>query len=126
MVEGKPHNANVDLWALGVLCYEFITGGPPFEVRFPYLVIFDSLTSRISQEHLVRPFTDRVGKCTDEKATYRRITNVDLKIPSYVSAEARDLIEKVGFHEDRSVVYRGLMSSCYSTIRKIDYLLQKS
>jgi aurora kinase len=31
MVDQKPHNANVDLWALGVLTYEFLTGGPPFE-----------------------------------------------------------------------------------------------
>ncbi|KAK1925790.1 serine/threonine-protein kinase 12 (aurora-B) [Papiliotrema laurentii] len=65
MVEGKPHNANVDLWALGVLCFEFLTGGPPFE--------------------------DLAGT----SATYRRICNVDLKIPSYVSAEAADLIKSL-------------------------------
>lgn len=32
MVEGKEHNAKVDLWALGVLTYEFLIGSPPFEV----------------------------------------------------------------------------------------------
>ena len=32
MIEGKEHTAKVDLWAIGVLAYEFITGGPPFEV----------------------------------------------------------------------------------------------
>jgi serine/threonine protein kinase len=32
MVEGKEHNSKVDLWALGVLAYEFLTGSPPFEV----------------------------------------------------------------------------------------------
>ena len=31
MVEGKEHNSKVDLWALGVLAYEFLTGTPPFE-----------------------------------------------------------------------------------------------
>lgn len=31
MVEGKEHNAKVDLWALGVLAYEFLVGAPPFE-----------------------------------------------------------------------------------------------
>jgi serine/threonine protein kinase len=31
MVEGKSHNENVDLWSLGVLCYEFLVGVPPFE-----------------------------------------------------------------------------------------------
>jgi serine/threonine protein kinase len=32
MIEGKEHNAKVDLWALGVLTYEFLVGSPPFEV----------------------------------------------------------------------------------------------
>ena len=31
MVEGKAHDNNVDLWSLGVLCYEFLVGSPPFE-----------------------------------------------------------------------------------------------
>jgi aurora kinase, other len=31
MVEGQEHDAGVDVWSLGVLCYEFLYGGPPFE-----------------------------------------------------------------------------------------------
>lgn len=31
MVEGKEHTACVDVWSLGVLCYEFLYGCPPFE-----------------------------------------------------------------------------------------------
>lgn len=31
MVEGKQHGEAVDLWALGVLTYEFLEGVPPFE-----------------------------------------------------------------------------------------------
>eukprot|EP00750_Incisomonas_marina_P027901 INCI6269.1.p1 GENE.INCI6269.1~~INCI6269.1.p1 ORF type:complete len:290 (-),score=42.47 INCI6269.1:347-1216(-) len=31
MVEGKTHDFNVDIWALGVMAYEFIVGRPPFE-----------------------------------------------------------------------------------------------
>ncbi|CAH0547411.1 unnamed protein product [Brassicogethes aeneus] len=31
MVTGKTHNYKVDLWSIGVLCYEFLTGKPPFE-----------------------------------------------------------------------------------------------
>uniref|UniRef100_UPI00358F1B7C aurora kinase C-like isoform X1 n=2 Tax=Myxine glutinosa TaxID=7769 RepID=UPI00358F1B7C len=31
MVEGNTHDEKVDLWSLGVLCYEFLNGKPPFE-----------------------------------------------------------------------------------------------
>jgi aurora kinase len=65
MVEGKEHNAKVDLWAIGVLCYEFLCGTPPFE--------------------------DLAGN----SATYKRIREVDLHIPSHVSKEAADLITRV-------------------------------
>jgi serine/threonine protein kinase len=31
MVEGTTYNDYVDQWCLGVLCYEFLVGRPPFE-----------------------------------------------------------------------------------------------
>jgi aurora kinase, other len=65
MVEGRDHNEKVDLWSLGVLAYEFLVGSPPFEELSGY------------------------------GATYKRIARVDLKIPDFVSAEARDLITRV-------------------------------
>ncbi|XP_057703137.1 aurora kinase A [Corythoichthys intestinalis] len=33
MIEGKTHDEKVDLWSLGVLCYEFLLGKPPFETK---------------------------------------------------------------------------------------------
>lgn len=31
MVGGAEYNKNVDNWCLGILCYEFLVGNPPFE-----------------------------------------------------------------------------------------------
>ncbi|XP_033927843.1 aurora kinase C-like isoform X1 [Melopsittacus undulatus] len=31
MVEGRAHDEKVDLWCLGVLCFELLVGAPPFE-----------------------------------------------------------------------------------------------
>lgn len=62
MIESKDHDVGVDIWALGVLCFELLVGKPPFEE-------------------------------IDKNATYKRIAKVDLKIPSFVSVEAADLIQ---------------------------------
>ncbi|KAJ7671919.1 kinase-like domain-containing protein [Mycena rosella] len=71
MVEGKEHNEKVDYWALGVLTYEFMVGAPPFEDR---------------------------GSVNN---TYRRIARVDLKFPSTISPEAKDLITKLLQYDPR-------------------------
>ncbi|CAI5745565.1 unnamed protein product [Peronospora destructor] len=68
MIENKPHDENVDVWTLGVLMYEFLTGAPPFETE-------------------------------NTKETYRRIAHVDLKFPSYMSSDARDLLVKILRHD---------------------------
>ena len=31
MITGELHDKAVDYWAIGVLCYEFLVGKPPFE-----------------------------------------------------------------------------------------------
>ncbi|KAI9635176.1 kinase-like domain-containing protein [Dioszegia hungarica] len=67
MIMGQPYGKGIDIWALGVLTYEFITGEEPFG-------------------------TDT---SSGTRFTQARICRVDLRIPEYVSAEARDLIHKL-------------------------------
>lgn len=31
VIQGRPHNKHVDLWSLGVLCFELLVGEPPFQ-----------------------------------------------------------------------------------------------
>lgn len=33
LVENKAHDYAVDNWTLGILCYEFLYGAPPFEAE---------------------------------------------------------------------------------------------
>lgn len=35
MLDNKTYDEKVDLWCLGVLCYEFLVGHPPFEAQDP-------------------------------------------------------------------------------------------
>jgi len=73
VVEGRLHSTEVDLWSLGVLCYEFVVGKPPFE-------------------HIGDPDDEE----DDGKAkTFQKILKVDMTIPDYVSDQAKDLITKV-------------------------------
>ncbi|KAJ1701656.1 hypothetical protein LUZ63_001435 [Rhynchospora breviuscula] len=66
MVEKKAHDHGVDNWTLGILCYEFLYGMPPFEAADQY----DTLR-RIMKVDLHFPSTH------------------------YVSSEAKDLICKL-------------------------------
>ncbi|PLN82759.1 Pkinase-domain-containing protein [Aspergillus taichungensis] len=59
----KPYDEKVDLWALGVLLYEFLVGNAPFEDT-PVM-------------------------------TQRRIAKGDMTVPSFVSSEAKDLIQRL-------------------------------
>jgi len=65
MVEGKPHGGAVDLWAMGVLTYEFLEGVPPFE------------------------------ELSGASMTYKRIAAGGLHMPEHFSPDAKDLIRSL-------------------------------
>ena len=65
MVEGREHDETADVWSLGVLCYEFLVGSPPFEAE-------------------------------GHRATYRRISSVNLIVSFEFPLLARRLFEFLG------------------------------
>jgi serine/threonine protein kinase len=66
MIANEPHTEAVDVWSLGVICYELIVGKPPFE-----------------------ELDDTVEK------TYNRITRVDIQFPQNMTTECKQFILKV-------------------------------
>jgi len=66
MIEGQDYDHRVDIWCVGVLMYEFLTGGPPFE-----------------------------SPSRDPQDTYRRIRLASIAYPEFMSPTAKDLISKI-------------------------------
>nr|BAF44482.1 aurora kinase 2 splicing variant [Arabidopsis thaliana] len=76
MVESVEHDASVDIWSLGILCYEFLYGVPPFEARehsetykrivqvdlkFPPKPIVSSSAKDLISQMLVKESTQRLA-----------------------------------------------------------------
>lgn len=78
MIEGKEHDHNADVWSLGVLMYEFLTGTPPFMAQK-----YGDTYRRISKVDLKFP--------PPAAATNGAV------VPD-VSLEAQDLIRKILVH----------------------------
>ncbi|CAD7692995.1 unnamed protein product [Nyctereutes procyonoides] len=78
MIEGQMHDEKVDLWSLGVLCYEFLVGKPPFEAS-----TYQETYKRISQLHFVTELT---------------VLQVEFTFPDFVLEGARDLISRLLKH----------------------------
>lgn len=95
MIEGRMHDEKVDLWSLGVLCYEFLVGMPPFEAH-----THQETYRRIS----------RVGCCCSVPAEgwpllvhisdpcLSFVLQVEFTFPDFVTEGARDLISRLLKH----------------------------
>lgn len=68
MILNNFHNASVDTWALGIICYELLVGKPPF---------------------------DREKPDEDHRETHKRIVKANIVFPDHVSQEARHFILKL-------------------------------
>jgi aurora kinase len=82
MVEAKPHDTAVDLWCLGVLCYEFLVGEPPFVAKSQ-----DETFKRISNvsmnlpSHISTEARDLISKLIVRETNERLSLDLVLKHP---------------------------------------------
>lgn len=58
VIQGHPHTKQVDLWSLGVLCYELLIGEPPFQTGS-----YDDTFQKITQvKYLIPDFVSHGAK----------------------------------------------------------------
>lgn len=89
MVEKREHDSSVDIWTLGVLCYEFLVGVPPFETETQEEVRWLCGCGAVGLCG-VRPVLTR---CCSQ--TYDRIRRVKFTCPDHMSENAKNLVDRV-------------------------------
>lgn len=82
MIEGHAHDDKVDLWALGILCYEFVCGCPPFETQSNQQTYRRILAVDIQwPPHLSMEVRDLIGKLLKKNPEERLPLDDVLKHP---------------------------------------------
>ncbi|XP_028654089.1 aurora kinase B [Erpetoichthys calabaricus] len=95
MIEGKSHNEKVDLWCIGVLCYEFLVGNPPFETA-SYSETYKRITKvDLKFPSIVSPGAqDLISKLLRHEPTMR-LSLQGVKEHSWVKANSRRMLPPV-------------------------------
>lgn len=104
MVIGKEHDEKVDIWCLGILCYEFIVGSPPFEADGHDETYERILNSAVEfPDHvskLARHFISMIlRKRPDKRTTLKKIS----KHP-WIVANARADVENIAPNAAQALV----------------------
>eukprot|EP00850_Spirogloea_muscicola_P021773 SM000261S09972 [mRNA] locus=s261:97814:99329:+ [translate_table: standard] len=97
MVEGKEHGTGVDVWSLGVLCYEFLFGVPPFEAAGHSETYRRCGFARSSLSLSLSSFPLPPRRTSPPLSRVHSIVKVDLAFPAAppVSDAAKDLISQL-------------------------------
>lgn len=74
MIQGQPHTKQVDLWSLGVLCYELLIGEPPFQTGS-----YDETFVKITQVKYKMP--DFVSQNAKHLISKLLVAKPDLRMP---------------------------------------------
>lgn len=74
MIQGHPHTKQVDLWSLGVLCFELLVGEPPFQTNS-----YDETYKKITQVNYTAP--DFLSKAAIHLISKLLVSNPDRRMP---------------------------------------------
>lgn len=74
MVTGKPHTYAVDIWSLGVLCYELLVGLPPFEAK-------DSHQTYRKIRYVIVKYPDFISEMAKDLMGKLLIVNAEDRLP---------------------------------------------
>lgn len=74
VIQGHPHTKQVDLWSLGVLCYELLVGEPPFQAS-----AYEETYRKIS--HATYKVPDFVSKAAAHLITKLLVLDPNRRLP---------------------------------------------
>lgn len=74
MLEGHPHSYAVDIWSLGVLCYELLVGLPPFDAK-------DSHQTYKKIRYVIIKYPDYITEKARDLINKLLVVNPDQRLP---------------------------------------------
>uniref|UniRef100_I1NL14 Aurora kinase n=1 Tax=Oryza glaberrima TaxID=4538 RepID=I1NL14_ORYGL len=98
MVEKTEHDYHVDIWSLGILCYEFLYGVPPFEAKE-----HSETYRRIVKVDLKFPLKPFVSPAAKDLISQMLVKNSAHRLPLHKLLEHPWIVQNA----DPSGVYRG-------------------
>nr|KAJ0200571.1 hypothetical protein LSAT_V11C600303800 [Lactuca sativa] len=97
VVESVEHDASVDIWSLGILCYEFLYGAPPFEAEE-----HSDTYRRIRQVDLKFPSKPVVSAAAKDLISQMLVKDTSKRLPLHKLLEHPWIVQNA----DPSGVYR--------------------
>ncbi|XP_062195137.1 serine/threonine-protein kinase Aurora-2-like isoform X3 [Phragmites australis] len=98
MVEKTEHDYHVDIWSLGILCYEFLYGVPPFEAK-EHSETYRRIV-KVDLKFPLKPFVSPAGK---DLISQMLVKNSAHRLPLHKVLEHPWIVQNA----DPSGVYRG-------------------
>jgi serine/threonine-protein kinase len=102
--QGHPVDARADLYSIGIVLYELLTGAPPFDAESPVTIALKQVSEEpvpaMQRNPAVSPALDAVVMRALRKDPAARLQNADEFIAALESAMAGGYVETVAVAED--------------------------